>query len=80
MLENILAIIFGDSIASLQNKSGDAINLFKETIEKLNKVNTSIENEVKIKNNKLSKLENEKSILENLYEKNHNFIVKLENF
>lgn len=69
-----------DPLIQLEKESEGAVDIFIETMEKLETVNQKIDSEVEIRNNKVSKLIEENTKLSERKRKNTLFLDKLNIF
>jgi predicted nucleic acid-binding Zn-ribbon protein len=80
MLKQLIAFLFGTTIASLQQDCSDALSQFVETRDKLKDANGKIVTLKSEKVKKVSKLEKEIATLGGMETANDKYIAKIDQF
>lgn len=79
-MNRIISFLFGNSIASLQQECSDAISLFQKTLIKLEKASAKITTVKDKKVMKITKLQQEQAILDEMLKENDGFTAKVKEF
>lgn len=77
---SVLGIFTQTKVERLQERSADALSVFRTTINNLKDVNTSVQAEVGAKSEAILKLEREKETLIDMAEENAILIEKISEF
>ena len=77
----MLMRMFGvNRVDLLKNESVDTLNVFKETVDKLNEINAEIAKEAEARQKKIEKLGHEKALLNQQFEQNEKVTNKINEF
>lgn len=71
--------IFGTTIEQLQNKSKNTLDIFTKTVNDLLAINAEANIEVDKRNESITRLANERKILNNVISENEKVISKIQN-